>query len=94
MPKINLNIADLQAEKAELTEYLARPDAYSDPGFGSKNRRLSELDDLIVAGTRREQLEKQIMEAKELSGGGDELAELAKEEFPQLEKELDPVRGP
>jgi peptide chain release factor 1 len=89
MPKINLNVPELQKEKAELTEFLAQPDAYSDPSFGSKNRRLSELDELIAAGTRRQQLEEQIVEAKEMSAGGDELAELAKEELPTLVSELD-----
>lgn len=88
MPKINLNLPELLHEKAELTDFLARPDAFNDPGFGSKNRRLAELDDLIIAGTRRDQLDQQIIEAKELSGGGDELADLAKEELPQLENEL------
>jgi peptide chain release factor 1 len=89
MPKINLNIEDLRAEKAELTDFLSRPDAFSDPAFGAKNRRLGELDDLISAATRRNQLEKQIAEAKELSGAGDELADLAKEELPELEQELE-----
>jgi peptide chain release factor 1 len=89
MPKINLNIIDLKNEKTELTEFLSRPDAYSDPAYSTKNRRLSELDDLITAGTRRQELEQQIQEAKELSGAGDELADLAKEELPQLEVELE-----
>lgn len=88
MPRINLDISELTNEKSELTDFLSRPDAFSDPGFGSKNRRLGELDELIAAATRRNDLEKQISEAKELSGGGDELAELAKEELPQLETEL------
>lgn len=88
MPRISLNVTDLESERSDLTDFLSRPDAYSDPAFSSKNRRLSELDDLIAAGTRRDELEKQIHEAKELSGGGDELADLAKEELPQLESEL------
>ncbi len=89
MPRISLNIADLQTEKTELTEFLSSPDAYSDPAYSAKNRRLSELEDLILAGNRRQELEKQISEAKELSGGGDELAELAKEELPELVAELE-----
>jgi len=89
MPRINLDISELTNEKSDLTEFLSRPDAFSDPGFGSKNRRLGELDDLIAAAMRRESLETQIADAKELSGGGDELAELAKEELPQLEAELE-----
>lgn len=89
MPKINLNLSDLEAEKTELTAFLSDANAYSDPSFGSKNRRLAELEDLIVAAARRQQLEKQIIDAKELSTGSDELAELAKEEVPTLEAELE-----
>lgn len=89
MSAINLNIDDLKAEQAELTTFLSRPDAFSDPDYAKKNRRLTELEDLIVAGERQTALEKQISEAKELSGGGDELADLAKEELPQLEAELE-----
>ena len=89
MPKINLNLADLESEKTELTAFLSSPDAYSDPAYGSKNRRLNELDDLIASAKRRATLEQQISEAKELSSGGDELADLAKEELPLLQKELE-----
>lgn len=88
MPRISLNLSELTSEKSELTAFLSQPDAYSDPAYSAKNRRLGELEDLIAAGTRRQELEKQIQEAKELSGGGDELADLAKEELPQLEEEL------
>ncbi len=88
MPKINLNISDLQDEKAELTAFLSTPDAYSDSSFGNKNRRLAELDSLIEKATLRDSLEQQLKEAKELSSGGDELAELAKIEIPDLEQKL------
>lgn len=89
MPKINLNITDLETEKAELTAFLSTPSAYNDPAFGSKNRRLAELDTLIEKATLRNTLEQQLREAKELSGNGDELAELAKLEVPDLEQKLD-----
>ena len=85
---IQLDIPALLAEKTELTDFLARPDAFSDPAFATKNRRLLELDELIALAERRTELEKQIGEAKELASGGDELADLAKEELPQLEAEL------
>lgn len=85
---ITLDLSALTNEKTELTEFLARPDAFSDPQFATKNRRLIELDELIGHAKRRKDLEKQIVEARELSAGGDELAELAKEELPQLETEL------
>jgi peptide chain release factor 1 len=72
-----------------LTAFLATPDAYSDPAYGSKNRRLGELESLIEKASLRDSLEQQLKEAKELSGGGDELAELAKSEIPELETQLE-----
>ncbi len=87
MASISLDIPALKQEQADLTAFLSEPAAFSSPDFAAKNRRLTELQDLITTGERREALNKQIIEAKELSGGGDELADLAKEELPQLEAE-------
>lgn len=91
MPKINLNVSELKQEKTELTDFLAQPNAFNDPDFAKKNRRLLELDELISAGERQTSLEDQITQARELAGGGDELALLAKEELPLLEQELEDV---
>ena len=91
MPKINLNITELAAEKTSLTDFLAQPSAFSDPDYAKKNRRLLELDELITAGDRQIALEDQIKQAYELANGGDELAALAKEELPELEKELEQI---
>lgn len=88
MPKISLDITELESEKAELTAFLAEPSAFNDPAFGAKNRRLAELDSLIEKAELRASLEKQLEEARELQGGGDELAELAKAEIPELESQL------
>ena len=88
MPKISLNIDELTTEQSELTTFLSRPDAFNDPHFSSKNRRLAELETLIKKATLRELLEGQLKEAKALSGVGDELAELAKIEIPELEQQL------
>lgn len=88
MSLISLNLDELRREQSELTDLLARPDAFSDPDYARKNRRLLELDELITAGQRQMQLTQQIEEARQLSGAGDELAELAKEELPTLESEL------
>lgn len=93
MPTINLDHQALLAEKQNLTDFLSQPDAFSDPDFAAKSRRLSEVDELVAASTRREQLIKQIEEAKELSSAGDELAELAKEELPALESELETLES-
>lgn len=88
MPKITLNIDELTAEKLALDAFLARPDAYSDPDFSKKNRRLIELQALIEKGSLRDTLEAQLIEAKELASGNDELAELAKLEIADIEAQL------
>lgn len=89
MPKIELNIDDLTREKAELGKFLASPNAYGDPDFTKKNKRFSELEGIIEKVALRETLEKQLVEAKELSGGSDELAELAKAEAAETEEALE-----
>lgn len=88
MPKINLNIDELTAEKFDLGAFLARPDAYSDPQFTAKNKRFSELEAIIEKVTLRDTLEQQLVEAKELATGSDELAELAKVEITDIEEKL------
>ncbi len=88
MATITLDTPSLKNERSELTDFLAQPHAFSDPDYAKKNRRLLELDELIAAAERRSILEQQIVEAKELASGGDDLAELAKEELPLLETEL------
>lgn len=89
MPKINLNIAELETEKQQLSAFLATPDAYSDPQFSGKNKRLSELEAVLEKATLRQNLEHQLAEARELATGGDELAELAKLEITETEQQLE-----
>ncbi len=91
MPKISLNIDELQTEKNELGEFLARPDAYADESYTSKNKRFTELDGILEKANRRVTLEAQLIEAKELMSGSDELAEVAKEEVTDIEQELQKI---
>lgn len=88
MPRIELNIKDLTAEKQQLSDFLASPNAFSDSDFTKKNKRFTELDNIIAKAIERETLEKQLAEAKELANGSDELAELAKMEIPEDEAKL------
>lgn len=88
MPKISLNIDELKQEKADLGDFLATPSAYSDPAFSTKNKRFSELEDIIEKAELRVSLEKQLSEAKQLATGSDELAELAKMEIGDIEQRL------
>jgi peptide chain release factor 1 len=87
-----INLSDLTTERQDLTEFLARADAFSDPDFASKTKRLSELNDLIEKTAALNNLQKQLAEARELATGGDELAELAREEIPELEQKLAKIR--
>jgi len=88
MPKISLDINELKSEQRELGEFLARPDAYSDPEYSAKNRRRAELETIIASVEERETLERNIVDARELAGGGDELAEMAKAEMAESEARL------
>lgn len=93
MPKINLNIDELAAEKLQLANFLASPDAYADPDFSSKNRRFTELETIIAKARERETLEQNLGEAKELANGNDELAELAKAEIAETESKLESLEN-
>ena len=88
MPKIVLNLDELTDERQRLSEFLATPNAYSDPQFSTKNKRFSELESLIKIARQRERLIKNIEEAKQLTGDSGELAELAKQEFAESQSKL------
>ncbi len=88
MTKIALDLDALNTERAELADFLARPDAYSAPDFTTKNKRFSELETLIAKASERQQLTQNLAEARELAAGSDELAELAKAEITETEARL------
>jgi peptide chain release factor 1 len=93
MPRIELNIDELTAEKNELDAFLSQPTAYSDPDFSKKNKRLLELTSIIEKGNLRDTLEAQLTEARELAQGSDELAELAKQEASEAEAQLEALEA-
>lgn len=93
MPKISLNIDELQTEKNDLGEFLARPDAYADDDYTAKNKRFTELDAILEKANLRKKLEAQLVEAKELIGGGDDLAEVAKLEVSDIESQLETLEN-
>jgi peptide chain release factor 1 len=88
MPKISLNIDELTSEKADIGAFLASPNAYAEADFSSKNKRFTELEAILEKAVLRQTLENNLAEAKELQGGGDELAELAKLEIAETEERL------
>ncbi len=77
---MNLDFDALQSEKQQITDFLSQPNAYADPEFPAKNRRLQELDELIALAKKKTQLESDIKEAD----SDPELAEMK----PDLEQEL------
>jgi len=91
MTKISININELILEKNELNLFLSSPSAYSSPEYTNKNKRLSELDSIIEKASLRQKLEKQLIEAKELSIGNSELAEIAKQEVSDITNNLQKI---
>ena len=88
MPTISLDLPALEREHTELSAFLSDPNAYSSPDFFAKNKRFSELENLIATARRREQLQQNLAEARELASGNDELADLARQEVTDSEAAL------
>jgi peptide chain release factor 1 len=78
---MNLDFDALETERQQITAFLSQPNAYADPDFAAKNRRLTEVEELIALGKKRAQLEQDIKEAET----DPDLAEMK----PDLEKELE-----
>ncbi len=91
MAKIQLDINTLQLEHSELTSFLSSPTAYTDPEYTAKNRRLTELDNLIAKANLRRILEIQLAEAEELAGSDEELADIARAEVTEITDKLQQI---
>lgn len=78
---MNLDFDALKNEKQEITDFLSQPNAYADPNFAAKNRRLNEITELIALGEKIGQLKNDIKESEI----DPELAEFKAD----LEKELE-----
>ena len=74
---MDFDLAKYENEEKEITEFLSKPDAFSDPSFASKSKRLSELNEILALGREIEQMKKNIAEAEELLSDP-ELSEMAK----------------
>lgn len=81
---------NLEKEKAEIEQFLSRPDAYTSSEFAAKSKRGAELAVIFELREKIEEDEKALAEAKELVNDP-ELAELAREDVVKfttlLEKE-------
>lgn len=81
------DITKHQAEAQEIERFLADPQAFSNPDFASKSKRLAELNSLIDLIKGIERLEQQKQEATELLTDP-ELGELAQADLAQIEQDL------
>lgn len=61
---MNLDFDALKNEKQEIADFLSQPNAYADPNFAAKNRRLNEITELISLGEKIEQLKSDIKESE------------------------------
>ena len=93
MANISINIPELQLEKTELNSFLSSPNAYTYPNYTAKNRRLTEIDNILEKAILRQKLENQLVEAKELVNNDDELAEIAKQEINDIVAQLDKIEN-
>lgn len=82
-----MDFEKIKDEKKEIMEFLARPDAYSDPDFATKSKRLSEIDAILELSDKLKQQKRNLEEAQVLISDP-ELAEIAKEDVENAEKEI------
>ena len=82
-----MELQKFKDEKIEIEEFLAGPNAYSNPDFAAKSKRLSEVDEILNVAAEVDQLKKNIEEAKALLSDP-ELGELAKSDLEDAEKKL------
>ncbi|MBQ3468020.1 peptide chain release factor 1 [Candidatus Saccharibacteria bacterium] len=82
-----MDLQKFEDEKAEITQFLAEPDAYSKPDFAAKSRRLSELNTILETASEIEDTKQKIAEAEELQNDP-ELGELAKADLEELSQKL------
>ncbi len=83
-----MDFEKIKDEKKEIMEFLARPDAYSDPDFATKSKRLSEIDAILELSDKLKQQKRNLEEAQALISDP-ELAEIAKEDVEKAEKEIE-----
>ncbi len=77
-----------EEELKSIEDFLATPDAYSNPDFAGKSKRASILREILSLDAEIKQSEKALGEAKELVNDP-ELGEIAKEDIVNLEKKLE-----
>ena len=70
-----MDLKKFQDEAAEITEFLARPDAFNAPDFAAKSRRLAEIEKILALNQEIQDLEDTIALSKELLGGSGDFSD-------------------
>ena len=78
-----MDTSKFEQEAHKITDFLAKPDAFSSPDFAAKSRRLSELNKILDLVKSIEQNQKNLEEAKSLQNDP-ELGEIAKEDVVKI----------
>ena len=88
MSEIKLDVEALNAERVELADFLAQPNAYADPDFTTKTRRMNEIEIIVDKFTTLQKLQHSVEENQTIIAENGELAELATAEIPELEARI------
>ncbi|HEX5395379.1 MAG TPA: peptide chain release factor 1 [Candidatus Saccharimonadales bacterium] len=84
----------LRKELAQLQQQLQHPDVFGRTDYASLAKRQAELANIIALFDQKDELSKQLDEAKKLADGEDaELAQMAKDELAQLQEGLAEVNS-
>ncbi len=83
-----MDFEKLKNELTELENFLAKPDAFSDPDFAAKGRRAAELREILGLHDAIQNKKSNLEEARELSNDP-ELGELARADIERLTSELE-----
>lgn len=89
---MDFDLKKYEDEAREITEFLSKPDAFSDSSFASKSKRLSELNEILELGKNLENYKKNLKEAEELFSDP-ELSEMAKLDAEELKKKIEQVES-
>lgn len=87
-----MNEQNFNEEKAQIEEFLAQTDAYADPDFAAKSRRLAEINEILDLMEQIKRAKQNLEEATELIHDP-ELGEMAQEDVRLLGLKIDELNA-
>lgn len=88
----NMDFEKFENEAKEIEAFLSKPEAYADPDFAAKSRRLSEINAILGLNKKIVHFSTGLTEAKALIDDP-ELGEMAKEDVENLTKEIEKAKA-